>query len=68
MNVLLCNKDFFNRLGNDSNMQFPTQFPPPDPESPERQERTPATADEPDFSERHDDPDQAEELDRQQDA
>jgi hypothetical protein len=49
-------------------MQFPFSHPPPDSESVERQERTPATADEPDFSERHDDPDQAEELERQQDA
>jgi hypothetical protein len=49
-------------------MQFPTQYPLPDPGFLERPERTPATADEPEFLERHDDPDQAEELERQQDA
>jgi hypothetical protein len=49
-------------------MQFSTQYPLPDSESVEPQERIPAPADEPEFLEHHDDPDQAEELERQQDA
>jgi hypothetical protein len=49
-------------------MQFSFSHPAPDSDSVERLERTPATADEPEFLERHDDPEQAEELERQQDA
>jgi hypothetical protein len=49
-------------------MQFSTQSPLPDSEFLERLERPLATSDEPEFLERDDDPDQAEELERQQDA